>query len=294
MNTISYQGIPGAYSHIATTYLFPDQKYLGRDSFDQVFDDLQSGLASHALLPIDNTIIGSIHEVYDLLYQNKNLSLTGETSLQINHNLLAKTKHIDQIKQVYSHPKALAQCKNFFKTHANLKSKVYPDTAGAAKKISTSSKPDLAAIASLSASQIYNLQVVKPKIQDHHQNFTRFVVITKSPPSAPNSKSSLKTSIIFTTPHQPGSLIKCLMPFSQANINLTKIESRPIITEPFNYAFHLDFEHQTKNHADSVLKQIQNQAKTLRHLGTYQVGETLQEKIDFSGKISTTPINFKI
>jgi prephenate dehydratase len=270
--TITYQGIEGAFSHIAASYLFPDSIRHGLKTFEEVFSSCKKDKATSIIVPLDNTLIGSIYEVYDLLLQY-DFKISQEISLKIDLNLLGTGK-LNQIKKVYSHTKALEQCKNFFTKNPDIQKIVYHDTAAAAKYVADSKNPELGAIASLHAAHLYKLNILKSKIQSDQTNFTRFVVVSKKAKQPRGNK----TSIIFAAAHKPGSLLDCLKPFAGAHLNLTKIQSRPLIGQPWSYVFYLDFEHPVDNKlVEEVLKEVSPHTQMLKKLGTYQSGQTIAE-----------------
>lgn len=269
--TVGYQGIPGAYSHIAAKSIFPNEMLVGFDSFRKVFSALRNRKLDAAILPIENTLVGSIYEVYDLIYEY-NLKIKGEVSLRIDHNLVGLGKLAD-IKEVYSHPKALEQCEVFLNKH-KLTPKVYEDTAAAAKDISKMKDKKRAAIASALAAKLYNLKIIKKNIQSNPHNFTRFLVIAR----ANYIKYANKTSLVFAVKHQPGSLLNCLKPFAKAHLNLTKLESRPLIGQPWNYLFYLDFEHpESDGIVERVIKKVKEHSQFVRNIGSYRKGQIIYE-----------------
>lgn len=280
MLKVFYQGQKGAYSWVASKYLFPNGELVGKDSFGKAFAAPVNNSDNLAVLPVDNTVIGSIFEVYDLLFGHEELKIIGELMLKIDHNLLAKKGvNIKSLKTVYSHTKALDQCRDLFRKYKNLEAVVYEDTAGAAKFVSESSKKDIAAIAGKSAAEVYGLEVIKPHVQSNGENYTRFVVLANKKHSDMKAKNNLyKTSIVFAAAHNPGSLLSCMKPFSDSGFNLTKIESRPFLGKPWQYLFYLDFEHKgTNGEIKKVLKEVKPHTQILRILGTYPKGETIQE-----------------
>jgi prephenate dehydratase len=311
---IAYQGEGGSYSSIAAEYLAPEAELVGYDSFEEVFTAVQNGEALLGLLPIENTLIGSIFEVYDLLFGHDGFELVGEVSLKIDHNLMVKKntdrtdeERIKQIHRVYSHPKALEQCKKFFKERPWIKAVVAEDTAGAARKLAVMSKKndrmnkaqpqtsyagEQGVIASLKAAEIYGLKVVKIKIQDNAENYTRFVAVKRAiyqeklELNGKGEKVGLsKTSLVFAAAHEPGSLLRCMQPFAKAHLNLTKIESRPLVGQPWKYLFYLDFEHSVKSGAvEEVLNEMQPHTMILRKLGTYPKGVVIRE-VEKGGKV---------
>lgn len=282
--SIGYQGIEGSYSSQAVEQLFAKSDSLGYDLFEQVLDDLDQGKLDVAVLPSDNTVIGSIYEIYDLLFKHPEIVIVGETMVGIQHKLMyIQTKdkpkqRLSQITQIYSHPKALAQCHTWLKNHPQIEAVFHADTAGAAAMISQEQDLSLAAIASKQASQIYDLQIHPEEIQDDKANFTRFLALCKQSKSdqvlrqmRSNQESVYKTSIVFVATHEPGSLMACMQPFAQAGLNLTKIESRPLVGQAWEYLFFLDFEHtDTNGNLTQILDQVRPHTQMLRNLGTYK------------------------
>ena len=285
--SIAYQGIPGSYSHIAATYMFKNATLAGYSSFREIFEALKKDRVQGAVLPIENTIIGSINEIYDLLNEY-GFHIKLEIKLKIDHNLLASKKaSIKDIKKVYSHPKALEQCLNFFKKHKNIAAENFEDTAAAAAYVSIKLGGSEGAIASLHASDIYGLKVIKGKVQDNEHNYTRFVVIQKNN----NAKAGNKSTLVFVVSHKPGSLVKSLEPFAQSHLNLTHLESRPVLGKPFSYQFYLDFEHpDSPKLVDNIIEQMRSHTKLIKKLGTYEKGKTIEEVL-LSGNPSVKVIS---
>jgi prephenate dehydratase len=277
---VYYQGVPGAYSHIAAKHLFPDALHKGFDDFNKPLQATLRSKDTVAVMPFDNTVIGSIYEMYDLLYDHPELKIVGELMLKIDHNLLG-LPHADikDIKVVYSHPKALAQCKSLFKKYPDLNAMVYEDTAAAAALVSKNGNKTIAAIASKAAAEEYGLKILKKKVQSNGENYTRFVVLDSIDEKYKLPKSqTYKTSIVFAAAHSPGSLLACMKPFADKGLNLTKIESRPMMGKPWQYLFYLDFEHEgTNGEIKEVLKKIKPHTQVLRILGTYPKGDTIEE-----------------
>jgi prephenate dehydratase len=269
---IAFQGEPGAYSEAAVLEHFGAQTAtLPCPSFDKVFAAVESGAACHGLIAIENSIGGSIHQNYDLLLQNQ-LWIIGEHFLRVQHCLIGNpgVKKSD-VTKVISHYQALAQCEGYLRAQ-NLASEVFYDTAGAVKHLKESGARDLAAVASRRAAQVYGMEIIAEGIEDNPANFTRFLVINKEPFTAPASddSSSCKTTIVFTLKNQPGSLFKALSVFSLRDIDLTKIESRPLIGKPWEYLFYVDFTGlNTSPSAARALTHLEEYATTLRVLGSY-------------------------
>jgi prephenate dehydratase len=269
---IAFQGEPGAYSEAAVLEHFGlDTPTLPCPSFDEVFAAVESGAARHGLIAIENTIGGSIHHNYDLLVQNK-LWIVGEHFLRVQHCLIGNPgMQKSAIKKVISHYQALAQCEVYLRQQ-NLAGEVFYDTAGAVKHLKESGAQDIAAIASRRAAQVYQMEIIEESIEDNPANFTRFLVINREPaPDALSADSdACKTTIVFTLKNQPGSLFKALSVFALRDIDLTKIESRPLIGRPWEYLFYVDFTGlNTGAAAARALTHLEEYATTLRVLGSY-------------------------
>ena len=230
------QGEEGSFSEEAgVKYWGKSVVFVPKQSFEEVVKAVESDETNYGLLPIENVLIGSISTTYDLLLESS-LSITGEVVTPVSHFLLAMEKvPLDGIKRIYSHPAALSQCSSFLQSLKNCEIVPIYDTAGSAMKISRERDRESAAIASKLAAKIYNLEIVAERLEDHPNNQTRFIVISKSPEET--HYKNAKTSVIFTTLHQPGALFKALKIFNDYGINLTKLESRPHRTEPWRYYF---------------------------------------------------------
>src|SRR5262245_56742244 len=222
---IAYQGEPGAFSEAAALQIRQDAEAIPCKAFEDVFDVVQSGAADCGVLPIENSIGGSIHRNFDLLVE-RDLPIVGEIELPVVHHLLAVPgTTLERVRRVYSHPQALAQCDRFLRTLTGVEIIASYDTAGRAKMIADQQMDDAAAIASARAGDVYGLKALRSSIQDFAQNTTRFLVISRKPLSAAKAD---KTSIVFTLPNEPGALFKALSVFALRGIDLTKLESRPV------------------------------------------------------------------
>jgi prephenate dehydratase len=266
--TVAFQGEPGAYSEAATLEHFgPGAHTVPCESFDAVFAAVDAGECEYGLIAIENSLAGSIHRNYDLLIQNS-LWIVGEHYLRVRHCLIAAPGvKMEDIRRVISHPQALAQCDRYLRSRG-WKSEVFYDTAGAVKHLSTSGDKDSAAIGSIRASEVYNMQVLAEGIEDNPANFTRFQAISKQP-TRPGEDA--KTTIVFTLKNEPGSLFKALSVFALRNIDLTKIESRPLVGTPWEYLFYIDFASSTEQpNVTRALSHLEEYAKTLRILGSYR------------------------
>lgn len=272
---IAFQGTKGSYSYLAgIKYFGKNKNFIGTKTFKDVFNLVSKKHSDFGIIPIENTIAGSIYENYDLLIQHK-VFVTGEIYLKIEHNLLGiksafknKSQRIKYIKKVLSHPKALEQCNKFFEKYSWIEKSIFSDTAEAAKYVAESNDISLGAIASKKCAQLYNLEIIKTNIEDNKNNYTRFLIISNF-----FSKNNLanKSSLVFTLPHKPGKLYEALEIFAKNNINLTKLESRPIIGKPFKYMFFIDFEfHQQLKDLIKIIKKFKRNTSQIKILGFYQ------------------------
>ncbi len=269
---IAYQGEPGAFSEAADRRVDPDAPLIPCRSFDEVFDTVQSGAASYGVLPIENSIGGSIHRNYDLLLE-RSLPIVGEVELPVVHHLLALPgATLDGLRRVYSHPQGLAQCERFLRTLTNVEIIATYDTAGSAKMVADAKMLDAGAIASARAGDVFGLQSLAASVQDFDDNITRFLVVGATP--LPN-RAPDKTSIVFSLPNEPGSLFKALSVFALRGISLTKLESRPIPGRPWEYLFYVDLAAaRDEVHCTRALAHLGEFAPLLRTLGTYASWKT--------------------
>ena len=264
---VAFQGEIGAYSEEAAFHFFgPSVRVKPCESLDNVFKAVEQDEAQFGVVPIENSLEGSISRVYDLLLDSS-LMVCGETELRVVHCLIASPEaRLDLIKKVYSHPQALGQCQAFLR---HLDSELIPtyDTAGSVKMIKEKGIADGAAIASTRAAEIYGMQIIAREIEDNPNNVTRFFLLAKqdSPPSGND-----KTSIVFSVKHRPGALHEFLRELTSKNINLTKIESRPTRQKPWEYNFYLDFEgHREDKAAQEALASLDRSSLFVKVLGSY-------------------------
>jgi arogenate/prephenate dehydratase len=264
---IAYQGEPGAFSEAAARRVEPDAQFIPCRSFDEVFDAAEAGSAAYGVLPIENSIGGSIHRNYDLLLE-RTLPIVGEVELPVVHHLLALPgATLDGLRRVYSHPQGLAQCERFLRTLTNVEIIATYDTAGSAKMVADAGLKDAGAIASARAGEVFGLTSLAASVQDFDDNITRFLVVGKSP--LPNRVAD-KTSIVFSLANEPGSLFKALSVFALRGISLTKLESRPIPGRPWEYLFYVDLAAaRDELHCSRALAHLGEFAPMLRTLGTY-------------------------
>ena len=234
---IGFQGASGAYSESAAQRAWPASETVAFDRFEDVFEAVQAGTVTHGILPIENSVGGSIHRNYDLLLEHE-LPIVGETELTVLHNLLALPgTSLGEIRRVFSHPQALAQCERYVRTLPGVEVVATYDTAGSARLIRDGNLRDTAAIASAKAAEIFGLDVLKAGIQDFADNITRFIIVARdSEPLGPPDK----TTLAFALHNAPGALFKALSVFALRDIDLTKLESRPARGLPWEYLFYVD------------------------------------------------------
>jgi arogenate/prephenate dehydratase len=237
MMRIAFQGAPGAYSEMAAQRAWPGVETVSCEHFEDVFASVAAGRTSHGLLPIENSIGGSIHRNYDLLLEH-DLPIVAETELQVVHHLIAfPGTELSQIRRVCSHPQALAQCEQFLRKLPNVEIIATYDTAGSARMIRDQRLTDTAAVASARAAEIFELTVLQGAIQDYRDNITRFLLVARDPQALGIPD---KTSLVFALPNAPGALFKALSVFALRDIDLTKLESRPMRGRPWEYLFYVD------------------------------------------------------
>jgi prephenate dehydratase len=276
---VSFQGEPGAFSQVAATQLAGDNIIpVPTETFEEVFVSVINGKCDCAVIPIENTLHGSVHENYDHLLKY-NLPIRGETFVRIVHNLIAPPGvGIGKIRRAYSHPVALNQCRRFFEENPQIERTPFYDTAGSVKMVMEEGLKDAAAIASAAAATIYGGRILKKSIEDDRQNYTRFFLLERPKRGArflkPEASKRFKTTLVFTTRNTPGALFKSLSAFALRDLNLTKIESRPLRGKPWEYLFYLDFiGHAEDKVSRNALGHLAELADMLRVLGCYPAGE---------------------
>jgi prephenate dehydratase len=273
--TVSFQGERGAFSEDAARQLLGDSiQTLACRSFEEMFDAVSSGAADCAAAPIENSLAGSVHKNYDLLVEH-DLTIIGETKVRIVHNLIAPFGvTFSQVRRVYSHPVALAQCERFIRNNPQIEVEAAYDTAGSVKMIIERNRGDEAAIAGATAATVYGGQILAEAIEDNPKNFTRFLLLAR-PESAEQiqtleNHAERKTSIVFRVANQPGGLFRALAVFALRDIDLSKIESRPIEGRPWEYSFYLDLTGDQKDPAiERALSHLGEMAESIRVLGSY-------------------------
>jgi prephenate dehydratase len=262
---LAFQGEPGAYSEAAALqYGGPDAETLPCKTFDDVFEAVVSKRATHGVVPLENSIGGTIHRNYDLLLEH-DLPITGEVELDVVHCLQALPgTRLSDVTVVYSHPQALAQCERYLKNLGVSVEAVY-DTAGGAKLVAEQKLAGAAALASRRAAHVFGLDVLQEAVQDYEFNITRFAIIGGPPPVEAN-----KTTIVFSLPSTPGALFKALSVFALRDINLTKLESRPMRGRPWEYLFYVEVDARRDDiTCGRALTHLAEFAKWTKVLGTY-------------------------
>ena len=272
MTRVAFQGIAGAYSEEAIRQYFgPDVESVPYRTLDDVFPAVENGDVDYAMVPVENAVAGSVSRSYELLME-RDLRIYAETILHVHHMLLAVpgTKLAD-LERVRSHPQALAQCQRYLSRY-ELKPEPAFDTAGSARELAANPEPGVAAIASKLAAEMYDLEIVSSAIEDFPFNYTRFFVLAlDDPPRAQRTK----TSLVFSSRHQPGALYKCLGEFATRGINLTKIESRPRLNRPWQYIFYLDFEgHCQDPECEAAIVSLLRRSSFVKLLGSYPAATT--------------------
>ena len=289
---VAIQGELGSFSHAATLAILPCAEIVPCASAAQVFaavqgiKDLYGAVSDVAVIPIENSLAGSVIEFYDLLSRigrSGDVRILCEYMLRIRHNLIARPgTHMQDVRQVLSHPIALAQCRDFFNRNPHLQPVESYDTAGSVKRIMEQGNPGLAAIASKQAAEIYGGLILRGGIEDNPENYTRFLLLwfdngldrgplpsERIPPAgAPN-----KMSLILTLKNQPGALVEVLRIFADLKMNLTKIESRPIQGRPWEYLFYVDVLFPAEAAADEALQRLRPQCETILNLGRYRAAD---------------------
>ncbi|XP_027345628.1 arogenate dehydratase/prephenate dehydratase 2, chloroplastic-like isoform X2 [Abrus precatorius] len=282
---VAYQGVRGAYSESAAQKAYPNCEAVPCEQFDTAFEAVERWLVDRAVLPIENSLGGSIHRNYDLLLRHS-LHIVGEVKYAVHHCLMSNHGvKLEDLKRVLSHPQALAQCENTL-TRLGLVREAVDDTAGAAKHVAFHQLLDAGAVASSAAATIYGLNILAEDIQDDSDNVTRFLMLAREP-IIPGTDRPFKTSIVFSLEEGPGILFKALAVFALRHINLTKIESRPLRNQPlrasddsnngyFDYLFYVDFEASMADQsAQNALRHLKEFATFLRVLGSYPVDTSM-------------------
>lgn len=281
--TVAFQGEIGAFSEEAVMAFFGDVDLAPRPAFDDVFEAVVAGDVDRAVIPIENSLFGSVHANYDLLRAH-DIAIVGELQLRVRHNLMARAgATLEGLRKVHSHPQALGQCQEFLKRRlANADIVPAYDTAGAAKMVAASGRDDEAAVASSRAAVEYGLTILSANIESNHQNYTRFLALSTEQelpdPEGETARDNWKTSLVYSMKDNvPGALFKSLAVFALRELDLFKIESRPLIGSPGSYLFYLDVEGSASDHpVRRALDHLAEIASYLKVLGSYPRGKTVE------------------
>lgn len=272
---IAFQGEHGAFSEDAARQLLGSTvETIPCRSFEEMFQAVSSGDADAAAAPIENSLAGSVHKNYDLLMEH-DLTIIGETNVRIVHHLIApRGVALTQVRRVHSHPVALAQCVRFLRANPQIEVTPAYDTAGSVKMIVESNSGEDAAIAGATAASAYGAAIIAESIEDNAQNFTRFLLLARPDRAASiqtiSNQDQRKTSIVFRVANKPGGLFRSLAAFALRDIDLSKIESRPIEGRPWEYSFYLDLiGDQHEAHVERALANLAELAESVRVLGSY-------------------------
>jgi prephenate dehydratase len=271
---VAFQGERGAFSEDAAFKFFGEKiDLLPCETLSELFDRVRENTAEFGIAPVENSNVGTIVETYDLLLEH-DLNIVGEIKLRIIHCLITHSDiKLDDIKKIYAHPQAYAQCLNFCRSNPQWRYMPTYDTAGSVKIIKEEGIVDAGAIASQRAAEIYQMKTLRKSIENNQQNITRFFVISESP-QALNTKGTNKTSIVFATRHHAGALYECLGEFALRKINLSKLESRPRPNRPWHYVFYLDFEGNLDEEVSTqAMAGLLKRAVFVKILGCYKMAQ---------------------
>jgi|KBSMisStandDraft_5_1062788.scaffolds.fasta_scaffold00127_30 prephenate dehydratase len=266
---IAIQGEPGSFSHEAALGLIADGVIVPCALSADVFKELVNESVDAAVIPIENSLAGSVLEHFDLLLQH-DVEVVRESLLRIRHNLIAISgAAIGDIDRVFSHPVALAQCRRFLAEHPTMESYAFYDTAGSVKQLVELRDKHAAAIASEAAAHYYGAEILRSGIEDNPENYTRFFLVRRSPDAITDADAN-KISIAFSVENRPGSLVAALNELSALRTNLTKIESRPVHGKPWEYVFYVDCQLQTADEGARALEVLRPHCAMVKELGTYR------------------------
>lgn len=269
---VAFQGERGAFSEEAVVKLLGDGvELVPRPTFEAAFAAIDEGRADYLLAPIENSLAGSVHRSFDLLVDSK-LTILAEEIIPIAHNLIGVPgAKFEDIAVVESHPVALAQCEKFFSEHPRLKRIATEDTAGSVREVMRAGDKSRAAIAGKLAAKIYGGVILREHLEDNRENYTRFLLLARLPDGASASpEDANKLSLVFQLDHRPGALFHALEPFARRNLNVMKIESRPVHGQPWQYRFYLDLQASRRDpEAASALAELEKLVVGLRILGSY-------------------------
>ncbi len=270
---VAFQGERGAFSEKALYQYFRDgeAEALPCEQFKDVFDAVQTQKAEYGIIPIENSLAGSIHENYDLLLTYPDIKIIGEKQIRIVHNLIALPgTSISEIRRIYSHPQGLKQCARYLETLTEAEKVPYYDTAGSVAFIAREGKREWAAVAGEEAAEAYGMEILKSGIETNAGNYTRFFIVARR--EHPDTERPNKASIVFSTPDKPGALFRCMKTLSERGLNMKKLESRPILGKPWQYMFYVDVElSEQAAEFQAAFEEIKRDAEDVRLLGMYRV-----------------------
>jgi len=281
--TAAYQGERGAFSEAAARRMLGENvTAIPRRTFEEIFEAVSTSATDFAVVPIENSLAGSVHKNYDLLMEH-DLTIVGETNLRIIHNLIALPGALlGDVRRVYSHPVALAQCERFLRANPQIEVVPAHDTAGSVRLIFENGRREEAAIAGNEAASVYGAEILAEGIEDNRENFTRFLLLARQDHAgriALQAKSgNRKTSIVFRVANRPGALFRSIASFALRDIDLMKIESRPIQGRPWEYSFYLDLAGDSRDEAVArALDHLAELAESVRVLGSYSAASSGQD-----------------
>ena len=286
---VAIQGIEGAYSYLAAKKFFAlyeeEIEFVSKNTFDEVVQAVEKGEADYAMLPIENTTSGGINEVYDLLLHTT-LSIIGEEIFHVKHCLVGtEDVSLGRISHVFAHYQAAAQCSKFLASLPNSKVEFFTDTAMSVQKIKNEGIAEHAAISSEEAAKLFGLPILKRGIANQTENYTRFLVASRNPVKV-DQRIKSKTSLVLATEHVPGSLVRALMSFQNHGLNMTKLESRPILGNPWEEMFYLDFEGNiADDNVNEMLDELKRHTRFFKILGTYPAQDIEPVKPLFRKKV---------
>jgi prephenate dehydratase len=270
---IAIQGEPGSFSHEAAIQLIKDALIVPFALSADAFAALVNGAVEAAVIPIENSLAGSVSEHFDLLLAN-DVTVERETLLRIRHNLIAISgTTIADIDRVFSHPVALAQCRRFLAAHPKMEAYSFYDTAGSVKQLVELRDHHAAAIASEAAAHYYGAQILQSDIEDNPENFTRFFLVKRASAGAFETPAN-KMSVAFSVENRPGSLVAALAELSALGTNLTKIESRPVHGKPWEYIFYVDCQIRSREEGRVAIDALRPHCAMVKVLGTYQEAQS--------------------
>ena len=265
--TVACQGVEGAYAQIAADKLFANARISYVRSFEGVFAAIASGFCQYGVLPLENSTAGSVNRIYDLMMEY-NFSIVRSVRVKVDHNLMVRPGvKKEDIKEIFSHEQAIAQCADFLKAMPGVKVTVCENTAVAAKRVAESDRRDIAALSSHACGALYGLDTLAADVQDKGNNYTRFICIGKEPEIFPGAD---RTSVMLTLSHRPGALYRVMSRITALGVNLTKLESRPLPDRDFEFMFYFDLETSIYSaRFIQLLADLEQMCETFRYLGSY-------------------------